>query len=230
MHILSASPNFCYAGMLYDQLDDKEFEQYVQILFVRPCLANRPTLGSAGEILLVRWHDGNYQNRLTGVIHQVTQASRTTRDEHEEELILQRTAVLASERMLRVQLDPKRLVKRAIVVFDGPPVAVEHQYVYRVEPTELQVGPDAATHGFELSADDTTGCPGRTGLFEWYDLGDIPFSEMPADDKIWYPHALSFDTARDSLPSDRQSGSLIKGEFHFGGVDERTIKSYALWT
>jgi len=87
-----------------------------------------------------------------------------------------------------------------VLEFDGPPDSLEYVCVASINSLV-----DIQNHKF------TNDYPYH---LEWFDINRIPFDKMPADDRIWYPPVIH--------------GKLIRGSFHFGGLEERELKSYEL--
>jgi len=87
-----------------------------------------------------------------------------------------------------------------ILHFDGPPDSLEYICVASINSLiDINSFPFSDGHPFDL---------------QWFDLTQIPYEKMPADDRIWYPLILR--------------EKKFKGAFHFGGLEERSIESYEL--
>lgn len=54
-------------------------------------------------------------------------------------------------------------------------------------------------------------------LCQWFHWEEIPFHEMPEDDRLWYPKVL-------------QGGLKVTGSFTFGSWSEKTLKSFHIDT
>ncbi|CAE7593448.1 rnf111 [Symbiodinium natans] len=65
---------------------------------------------------------------------------------------------------------------------------LEHQMVYRLRASE----------SFQLAPND------RFEQIGWFGQGEIPFDEMPEDDKVWYDQVLFHD-------------AMLRGSFAFRG-------------
>ena len=164
-------------------------EKWVQLLPV----AENSSGDSIPKILLCKWKDGDYVDRFTGFIGPVD-------DNVDENLESAMERVVASILPHDAKLILEKKELRAILTFDGPPETLEYQYVGYV-PEQC-----AQTLTNLISTDKCS--------FQWFSLNKIPFEEMPADDRLWYPGVLE--------------GKKYKGGFVFGGHAERTIKSYEL--
>ncbi|CAL8108927.1 unnamed protein product [Orchesella dallaii] len=157
-----------------------------------------------GKILLCKWASGNFKDRYTGLIKQLSEREEVniqnlTASEKYKVLLQIAESLLPSQ--LRRHVTELELV--GLLNFDDPPACDE--YIYKA---------NLAISGSE-SIDTNHVIPfGEHSCF-WYNWKEIPFQEMPADDPLWYPKVLWEE-------------QKVKGTFTFGGWSEKTIKSYEL--
>lgn len=166
-------------------------ERVVQTLVLRNGTAN--TRG----ILLGKWAKGPLRGRYTGLL-----GPMHAQDASPEAAAARVCASLAP----KFEITPSRLSLRAVFRFielgEGPGSgtgvlgrSVEYEYVY-CAPMH-----NAEGHGIAEQTRVVEACHMTP---EWFDVREIPYTQMPADDEVWYPKVLHGD-------------SCLTGEFTFRG-------------
>jgi hypothetical protein len=149
-----------------------------------------------GRVLLARHAAGAFVGRWTGLIEAVRPSDATPRD-----------AAVRAAAAVGLRLAPSALRERAVFEFvehaedDGAigaaaattttSITLEHEFVAHLDDD------DSVCEGEATDTPALTLC--------WHALAHIPYDRMPADDTLWYPHALS-----------RQRG-VLRGRFAFSG-------------
>lgn len=151
------------------------------------------------HVLLGRWKAGAFAGRISGLLGDYPAA------------LPRAAAVQACSDLANLCLDPRLLSCRADFKFceqDASAAAAkelgttyrEYQFVYDVDIVEaLRINhPDLDVPGL--------GEPRETEYFKpiWYHINDIPFSEMPQDDVLWYRRVIV-------------DGEKLTGTFTFDG-------------
>jgi hypothetical protein len=153
-----------------------------------------------GRVLLARHTAGPFAGRWTGLIEEVRPSDSTPRD-----------AAVRAAAAVGLRVAPGALRERAVFEFvehvDAAGAAaaavtttrtVEHEFVARLGGDDDDDGSEAV---------ETAALAPR-----WHALEHIPYADMPADDPLWYPHALS--AAR----------GVLRGRFEFRG---RTLTAHS---
>jgi hypothetical protein len=152
---------------------------YAQLLLLR-----------RGRVLLARHTAGAFVGRWTGLIEAVRPSDATPHD-----------AAVRAAAAVGLRVAPSALRERAVFEFvehdedDGADTTtttsttLEHEFVAHLDD-DGSVGEATDTQALTLC---------------WHALAHIPYDHMPADDALWYPHALS-----------RQRG-VLRGRFAFRG-------------
>jgi hypothetical protein len=176
----------------------------VQVLPVirKPIVEETQAFGG-GEILLCRWKEGNFEGRYTGLMSEFdVQVTNTMTKSAQTEILCHKLRACARKTFSDVFPEiPTDLKLVGAIRFDGPPGYDEYIYLGEVQPEMKDVRKMLDRNGSECT---------------WFNWNEIPYDSMPADDRIWYPLVLS--------------GSKVKGSFKFGGVEEKSIKSFKLQT
>mmetsp|Transcript_16494 Transcript_16494/g.45368 ORF Transcript_16494/g.45368 Transcript_16494/m.45368 type:complete len:335 (-) Transcript_16494:75-1079(-) len=158
-----------------------------------------------GQVLLGRWRAGSgpFEGMLTGLIGQAGRPAGQPPPRAEALAAAVCTELLGPG----VQVDPRRLRRRALMQFEERDASSqaaetlgnqyeEHELVLRLGPEEAQGGTDlfepVATKTFEP--------------FGWFGPNDIPYDMMPADDRVWYEKVLYED-------------KRLRGQFAFKGTE-----------
>ena len=165
---------------------------------------------SSPAVLLGKWRGGLLQGRFTGLLGAL----------HGEETPCAAAVRVAAALVPQLpELQPARLEPRAIFEFcelpsrgeQGEGLAIierttELQYVYRLHDDEEMTG---------ISSDGWGRKEGNNVLLEpqWFPVTDIPYDQMPADDREWYPQVLD------------PTGPCLTGTFEFSG---RTLLRHSI--
>ena len=152
----------------------------------------------AHAVLLGKWRSGALKGRFTGLLGAM----------HGEETPRAAAARVAASLVPQLpEVQPARLEPRAIFEFCEVPTwgesreglrsterTTELQYVYRLHDDEEMMG-------------ISSGSDNLSPLLEpqWFPLTDIPYDQMPADDREWYPQVLD------------PTGPCLTGSFVFRG-------------
>ena len=132
------------------------------------------------EVLLGKWNSGaplGLEGRYTGLLGECTPTSSSPN------LALEESSARHVLRLSGIKVSPRRLEKRAVFLFDDE--FEEHEYHCRLSDVE------SVPRFF----------PADMMSLSWFPYCEIPFSQMPADDQIWYPPFLD--------------GQLMTGSFYF---------------
>eukprot|EP00193_Tetraselmis_chui_P016804 CAMPEP_0177794914 /NCGR_PEP_ID=MMETSP0491_2-20121128/25921_1 /TAXON_ID=63592 /ORGANISM="Tetraselmis chuii, Strain PLY429" /LENGTH=150 /DNA_ID=CAMNT_0019317645 /DNA_START=226 /DNA_END=679 /DNA_ORIENTATION=- len=122
------------------------------------------------------------EGRYTGLLGETDRSMDTS---------LIAAAARVAKELADITVDPLKLQERARFLFDG--CFLEHEFYYTLHDMNVQgVETDLMTPA-------------------WFEIDRIPFEEMPADDKIWYPPFFE--------------GKLMRGSFEFQEDNPLVIKS-----
>lgn len=144
------------------------------------------------KVLLCKWHTGCFANRYTGLWGEVLPIDKSLR-----------AAVLRLAGRFGYaypQIREGALKLMAVFDFDVPVENKEYIYVMDLD-SEFVFCDGLANSELEWTP-------------EWYDMDALPFSQMPADDILWYEKVLK--------------GTKLEGYFVFAGEPKFTIKSFEL--
>ena len=141
----------------------------------------------SNRILLGRWNDGPFQGRISGLLGQAR--AKCAND----------AAKQVVKRMIDFEVpDSSKLTPCARFIF--------HEEDETDGAAEL-LGSTYEETQFLLDLDDSFETKQIRDEFSpiWFDLDQIPYSEMPEDDLIWYPRVLNND-------------EILNGTFRFRGT------------
>ena len=151
-------------------------------------------------VLLGRWRKGPLKNRFTGMLG----AANPKEPPHNEAVRIATSLVPQLSLMQPERLEPRAIFEFQEVLSSGQDregigsteKTTELQYLYQLHDDEVE-----AVMGIDSSNS-------RESMLEpqWFPLVDIPYNEMPADDRLWYPQALD------------PKGPYLSGSFKFRGT------------
>lgn len=128
------------------------------------------------SILLGRHRSGQFEGEYTGFIGEVGRDEPTA--EAACRILLEQTGLTVS---------PDRLEKRAVFHF----IEVDPNHPDPTSPSAV-AGQPLVEHEFICRAADTSGAATETEKMTptRFPLSEIPFDNMPADDRVWYPRVI----------------------------------------
>ena len=186
---------------------------YVQTLLIRSTIhSNRNSHIPTEEILLGKWRSGDLKGRYTGLLGAV----KTDLWEPELPHIAARRIASALVPKLNLIIKPEKLEPRAIFKFTNIPtwpqyrgqgkdieVTTEVEYIYRMENTAVN---ETIPKIINIGSDNDNEIDNESLIEpQWFPLEDIPYDQMPADDREWYPIVLN------------PKGSCLTGSFESQG-------------
>ena len=154
------------------------------------------------RILLVRHATGPFAGRFTGILGEKGDAES-----------LEDACIRHVHDFLGIKLSPEQLRLRAVFDFI--------EFKNKQPSTDGEGSPSCFSreHEFVVTMEDeciTPTCGLSSVVPEWFDVQDIPFELMPADDAIWYPPVLKLGHCCSSAMGIDET-VLLKGVFGFIG-------------
>ena len=125
-----------------------------------------------GRILLGRHRQGAFEGQYTGFIGAVEPGETTS--EAACRIVTQQSGLVVEQRQLR---------KRAVLQF----CEADKDHPNGAGSPSAALGPPLVEH--EFVTEGFSGTPTETASMTptWFDIGSIPFDQMPKDDALWYP-------------------------------------------